>query len=712
MSVRVDQHKYTMRISRLTVDKLGVKLYDRASAVLAELVANSYDADAAVVEIIAPMGEFLATRLGGEVIDKGREIVVRDNGHGMTPEEVNDFYLEVGAERRQDPRRGDTSTRFGRKVMGRKGVGKLAPFGICERIELLTSGGERVKGVNADGDSAVGYLTAHLFLDRGKILENTTEVYPPDIGPQDGIVRARPGTTLTLSGFGYRSVPSIEDLSRQLAQRFGIERPDWKIVLIDSLKAPGNTGYSSEVGHFVVPMMPTTTLRFDGERVRDATNVIRDDIESGVRNEERFYPITGWIGYAKEPYRDDLMAGIRIYCRGKIAAQSAIFNRKAGFTGEFDVRSYLVGELHADWLDEDEDLIQTDRRDILWSHELGRAFEAWGQSVVVKIGRSSRTPMKATTWATFRERSGLEEKVDQAFPGVDQKPIRDQALELAKMIGQTMRGDEVTDQEQLDNIVNLSLVLAPHLTLDNSLRQAAEAKDSPLGVVTGILRTARIAELSSFGRIAEDRVKIIGRVEEYKLDESLRESVYQELLEQAPWLIDPQWTPITMNQAFSTLRREFQNYYREKTGKDLDLAPFSDPKKQADFVLSNQDQVLHIIEIKRPGHDFEDAEMTRLDRYKTQMENFLKEPTNQQFAHLFSNFHMTLVCDGERLTGVSKTAFDGLISTGRLTHMSWATFLLRTRKMHEQFLEEADRQKLNVAQAWAEGTAEGYEDEG
>ena len=31
--------KYQMTISRLTVDKLGVKLYDRVSAVIAEIVA-------------------------------------------------------------------------------------------------------------------------------------------------------------------------------------------------------------------------------------------------------------------------------------------------------------------------------------------------------------------------------------------------------------------------------------------------------------------------------------------------------------------------------------------------------------------------------------------------------------------------------------------------------------------------------------------------
>ena len=49
-------NKYKMTISRLTVDKLGVKLYDRVSAVIAELVANGYDADAETVAIKAPWG--------------------------------------------------------------------------------------------------------------------------------------------------------------------------------------------------------------------------------------------------------------------------------------------------------------------------------------------------------------------------------------------------------------------------------------------------------------------------------------------------------------------------------------------------------------------------------------------------------------------------------------------------------------------------------
>ena len=129
-----------MRISRL--NNLGVKLYDKVSAVIAELIANSYDADATEVTVQAPMGQFLATRAGGTVSDKGFEIRVVDNGIGMTSQQVQDFFLVVGAERRNDRDRNDMSPRFRRKVMGRKGVGTLAPFGICKVIEVISADGD------------------------------------------------------------------------------------------------------------------------------------------------------------------------------------------------------------------------------------------------------------------------------------------------------------------------------------------------------------------------------------------------------------------------------------------------------------------------------------------------------------------------------------------------------------------------------------------
>ncbi|HVU47242.1 MAG TPA: ATP-binding protein [Terracidiphilus sp.] len=694
-----------MTISRLTVDKLGVKLYDRVSAVIAELIANSYDADATRVEVVAPMDELLATRTGSTITDKGFSIQLSDDGCGMVPSEINDFYLVVGAERRNDPRRGDTSAKFHRKVMGRKGVGKLAPFGVCKRIEIISSGGPKVNGVDESGSAAKGYLTSHLILERDKILTDTDTDYHPDVGKLDGIVRKKRGTLLRLTNFDHRRVPSLASFERQLSQRFGVSSADWQIDLTDSLKTTGAPDASCIVGDFSVEKMENTVIEFQSLTNGGVTKyrTIGPDgkelqnIAAGFTLDGDFYPLTGWMGYSKQPYKDELMAGVRIYCRGKIAAQTHIFNLKAGFTGEYDIRSYLVGQLHADWLDEAEDLIRTDRQDILWSHELGRAFEEWGQTVVKQIGALTREPRRKKAWQAFKEKSKLEERVSKAFPMEGQKAIRANTLDIAKAIAQTAREDELQNPDQINAIVDLSMLLGPHITLDQKLREAAEENDDPLSVITGILRTARIAELSAFGQIADDRVKVIRKIEQLKDDKATLEEAFQSLISEAPWLINPQWSPITSNQAFSTLKEEFAKFYKKETGQEIHLDPFSAGAKRADFVLSSQDGILHIIEIKKPNHGFQNDEMDRMNKYVELMKEFLEQPGNKEFKELFPKFHVTLVCDKLSLKGVHKTAFDGLVSERQLTYINWKTFLLRTRKMHEAFLNEAERQRKDAA---------------
>jgi len=249
--------------------------------------------------------------------------------------------------------------------------------------------------------------------------------------------------------------------------------------------------------------------------------------------------------------------------------------------------------------------------------------------------------------------------------------------------------------------------LAPHIILDTKLKEAADSKDSPLGVMTGILRTARIAELSSFGRIADDRIRVIKSVEEYKDKAGTSESVFQNLIQEAPWLIDPQWSPIVSNQTFNTLRLEFQKYYERLHGKTIELQRFNDGSKRADFILSSYDRDVQIIEIKKPFHPFENEEMERLNTYIITMEKFLTEPTHKEFLNTFKRVRTTLVCDSLKLTGVYLTAFEGLTRDDRLRHIDWKTFLLRTRKMHEEFLTEADRQKRDAARRPMDDYADG-----
>ena len=682
---------YSMRISRLTVDKLGVKLYDKVSAVIAELIANAYDADATEVTVHAPMGKFLATRAGGTVSDRGFDIEVVDNGIGMTPQQMQDFFLVVGAERRSDVNRGSRSPINGRKVMGRKGVGKLAPFGICKTIEVISAGGDYVSG---DGSGPGGYLTSHIILDYDGIValgDEPDERYPPYVGDLDESYSPESGTRILLKNFNYRKVPNADVLGRQLAQRFGIRSPNWQVQLVDNTESDPSP---QTVGDFEIATMPNTRLTFqqDGTVIGPDGNPATE-LTAGFDHEGTFHRVTGWMAYSRAPYKDDLMAGVRIYCRGKIAAQTSIFNQGAGFTGEHNIRSYLVGELHADWLDENEDLIQTDRRDILWSDELAASFQTWGQQIVKRIGTLSRDPLRKATLEVFLETGDVDARITAAYPAEDQQDIRNCAGDVARSFGRTISRREAGDASVVDELVDLSITLAPHITLNSMMREAAASAGTPLSVLGSFLRVARLAELSSFGRIAEDRLKVIDRLEMLKDAEETGENDLQELITDAPWLINPEWAPVTENRTFSTLRREFEKYYEERTGESISLSDFRETGRRPDFVLSSQEGTVQIIEIKKPRHTLSNGEMDRIVSYYQNMQAFLGDPGQAEFCNHFDDFHVTVICDDIGLSGARQAAFDGYRNAKKLTHLNWTAFLLKSEQVHQDFLREADRQR-------------------
>lgn len=704
-----DRGKYRMTISRMTVDKLGVKLYDKVSAVIAELVANGYDADAEEVTIEAPMGSMLASLSKGVVADSGFTITVRDIGHGMDPDVVNSFYLKVGGERRRDPARGDKTPLHGRRVMGRKGVGKLAPFGICETLEVISSGGDEKDGKDEKGNDARGYRTAHFIMRRSKIMSDDDDDYQPEIGSLDETVQPEAGTKIIMRDFNRRLVPEMDTFARQLAQRFGVATANWRIKLVDTNLAVGTEKRERVLGGFEIATMPSTKIVLSGPTT-EAVDLSRSPEfkavdESGLdvagasagftSSNGSFYPVIGWVAYAKESYRDDLMAGIRIYCRGKIAAQTAVFNRKSGFTGEHSVRSYLVGELHADWLDEGEDLIQTDRRDILWSDELGQEFERWGQGVVALVGTRSREPEKKKVWEEFLETGDVLNKVKDAYPGERWKEIREKTMGLARLMGERLRPAEARDKVHVDSLVQFSLMLGPHVILDEALNQAASEETAAIAVMATILRTARVAELSSYGMIAEKRVRVIERIIELKDDGASLEQALQDSIEEAPWLVNPLWSPITANQSLSTLKSEFEKFYKRQTGDEIHLNNFENTAKakRPDFVLSADDFGLQIIEIKRPKHKLKNDEWDRIQFYIEQMENFLNLSGHEDFKRIYKGFTVTLVCDEIGLTGAQFKAFDTYKLERKVDHITWTAFLRRTEHMHKEFLAEANRQR-------------------
>lgn len=124
----VSESPFVAKALRLTfhgkiLDQLGIQIYQSPIASLAELVANAWDADATTVNITLP-----------DKLDEHSVITVEDDGRGMTFGQCQDEYMSVGYDRRQGKRGARTPS--GRLVMGRKGIGKFAGFGIAKRIRV------------------------------------------------------------------------------------------------------------------------------------------------------------------------------------------------------------------------------------------------------------------------------------------------------------------------------------------------------------------------------------------------------------------------------------------------------------------------------------------------------------------------------------------------------------------------------------------------
>jgi signal transduction histidine kinase len=104
--------------------ELGERLVGKPHIALAELIKNSYDADATEVVV----------RFSDDSIE------VSDNGNGMTPEEFRNFWMRVGSPHKQTER---LSSRFGRSMTGSKGVGRLAVQFLGNELELRTRSRKR-----------------------------------------------------------------------------------------------------------------------------------------------------------------------------------------------------------------------------------------------------------------------------------------------------------------------------------------------------------------------------------------------------------------------------------------------------------------------------------------------------------------------------------------------------------------------------------------
>jgi signal transduction histidine kinase len=124
MSGQADHPTDHLRFSSAVLRLLGEELNPSPNQGIVELVKNAYDADATWCRV----------ELEGEHIPRGT-LRIRDNGEGMTPEDIRSSWLIVGESRKHNT---GYSKRNNRLFVGSKGLGRLAALRLGRRATLVT----------------------------------------------------------------------------------------------------------------------------------------------------------------------------------------------------------------------------------------------------------------------------------------------------------------------------------------------------------------------------------------------------------------------------------------------------------------------------------------------------------------------------------------------------------------------------------------------
>ncbi len=365
-----------------TIEHLGVRMYSTLPPVLAELIANSYDADA----------ENIKLNLKDDTADK--EITIEDDGVGMSFDEINNKFLRIGRNRRDDG--GDPASVKGRKAIGKKGLGKLSFFGISHEIEIATK---------KDGK-------LNVFIMRWEDIKGADKEYAPAIVKKDEPCgAAEHGTTITLRKLQRDSDFLPEDIATSLSKIFIIDA-SFKITL------QHNSGALIEV----------TNER----KYADLDKEIEWDVPADIGIESdysRKAQVTGHLIATEKPISPKTnMRGIVLFSRNKLVNQAEYFSDSQ--SSHFF--SYLTGWLEVDFIDDlPEDVIETNRQSLIWDHPEMAELRAYLQSMIRWLEKDWRDKRAAKREDKLSETTGVN--IPEWFSKLPSE-IRDQVKPLIQSL--------------------------------------------------------------------------------------------------------------------------------------------------------------------------------------------------------------------------------------------------------------------------------------
>jgi hypothetical protein len=514
-------HVYELSIDLNALNHLGINLYSNVPAVISEVVANSWDADAENVWI---------------AIDKNQgEITITDDGQGMSKDDINQRYLKVGYRKRDEL----THTLLhGRHVMGRKGIGKLSLFSIADSIEVrsakLISGKLTLNGFEMNGPQIAKAITQG---------NPGVKYYPVPIKPAS--IKITKGTEITLRDLKKDVSQSKMFLRRRLARRFGVIGDEFKFhIWVNGEKiSTADRDYFAKLEYL--------WLIGDGsEKYADlCENLKKKEHLKGVVDRKKGWKISGWVGtFDEQKSIEEGNNTILVQAWGKVVHEDILKDLKEG--GLFT--KYLIGEIRADFLDLDnmDDIVTSDRQRLKENDPRFRELKEHIQDEILKHIQNR--------WRDWRnetaEQKALENpKIKEWFETLS----RDNKKYARQLFGK-IESFPVADSDVKRELYRQSILAFETLALKENLSALENiTSEQDLRVFASLFSGLDELEMVHYYQITKGRLAVLKKFETI-VPEAKERLIQAELFDHL-WLLDPSWERASTDARMEeTVMKEFK----------------------------------------------------------------------------------------------------------------------------------------------------------
>lgn len=609
-----------MQFDAGTIEHLGVQMYSTLPPVIAELISNSYDAEASHVKI--------------KLFDEDeKKIIISDDGHGMTFDDLNLKFLRIGRNRRaeSDGQRSETGKRL---VIGKKGIGKLSFFGIAHRIQVDTIRGGKKNSFVLDWDT---------LLEAGNKKNN----YKPQILEKDQPVELESGTTFTLTKITRKTGFSPDNIAYSLAKDFSVfNESDFKVEIFHNA--------SNE------PIPVTNELRYKNLDIDYHWDFPHNDPKIKY---EYTSQITGKIIGAAQVIAAK-MNGIALFSRGKLVNEYTFLDVNAS---SHDY-SYITGWLNIDFIDTwSKEVISTNRRSLNWEFEETYELKIYLESIYKKFFNQLKEERASKKMKEVEKVTGIS--VDK---WINELPKHERSL-ANKIVKSIVHhgGIEVSKAGELISFVKDSFQYESFKELAHDIDSVEELNP---GRLLEFFKDWKLIEAREFYKLAKVRIETIRKFGDYIKNNAREVPTLHNFLKQFPWLLDPR----------------IMNFKDEVTYSNLLRDHFIEPgeleeNKRIDFLCVDFSETMFIIELKRPQTSIGQKQLLQATEYVT----FLKNNLGNEFS---KNIYCFII--GERF--VSRPDIDLLASGLKKEGIFLKTYselLSNANKYHQEFIDRYDQMK-------------------